>query len=118
MNNDFLLNIDQNVAGLIWITENSLTSKEDYFKEIDYLLDGLILNELQDQQEIKFSTSLFLSKSFNQSFFVIHTTLGAKELEKQLQICPKSTRSIIKVLNNTSKEINLSHSDYTFKNIL
>lgn len=115
MNNELLRSIDQDVAGLIWITEGPITSQEVNFKEIDYLLDGLILKELLEQKEINFSTSLFLSKSFNQHFFVIHSSTNAREIEKQLQICPKSQRSIIKVLNNTSKEINLTHNYYSFQ---
>ena len=61
--------IDHDFSGILWITKDVSIVHDPYFKSMDYILDGLIHQELLvDRNKI----SLFFTQSFGKLFFVIH----------------------------------------------
>ena len=105
MNKDLLLKIDENSGGVIWITTESINSSQDFFHEMNYLLDGLISRELIEKETIDEKNSLFFANSFSHPFFIIHhkyTTLkDLKDIESNIKICPKSDRKKILIINES-----------------
>lgn len=117
MNKDLLRSITQNIAGIVWITDDQLSRESEYFNEIDYLLDGLISRRILDGVDFNQKTNLLLSKSFGEHFFVIHTCQSDGQLHKSLDLIPTTNRSIIKVINTTDGQHNLNHKNFSFEKL-
>ena len=69
MNDSLLKIIDRSISGIIWVTRDIPSHKDDYFNTIDYLLNGLVRkSSLLDTEK----ANVFFTKSFGETFFVIH----------------------------------------------
>lgn len=117
MNKELLKSITQDVAGIIWISAEPLSKDTLYFNELDYLLDGLISRKIIKDSEFTQSTSLLLSKSFGELFFIIHTCQSDVQLQSELDLIPKTNRSIIKVINTTDRQLSINHKTYRFEKL-
>ncbi len=55
--------------GLIWLTENERDVQNPYYKEIDYLLDGLLTANLNTDKEV--SSRVIVGNNFDKLFYVL-----------------------------------------------
>lgn len=55
--------------GIIWLTENERNVLNPYYKEIDYLLDGLLTASLKTKDDA--TSRVIIGKNFDKLFFVI-----------------------------------------------
>lgn len=117
MNKELLKSVTQDVAGIIWISADPLSRETLHFNELDYLLDGLISRRLLENVESNSNTNLLLSKSFGEHFFVLHTCQNDVQLSNELDLIPKTNRSIIKVINTTDKQHSINHKTYRFEKL-
>lgn len=71
-NNDYLHKVCNNICpddlGVIWLEDNPLSDKSDYYFEMNYLVDGLLSqSSTQDSEGFNF----FLTQQFSNQFFLI-----------------------------------------------
>lgn len=74
--NELLNEVTPLTRGIIWLTKDESDTKNPHYKEIDYLLDGLLTANLQTSVDV--SSRVIVGKNFNQSLYV----LIAKELKR------------------------------------
>lgn len=58
--------------GIIWITEGKIDLSHPYIYELNYLLDGLLLKRLAEDNNSEDHNHFFLSESFGEPFFIGH----------------------------------------------
>ena len=98
--------IDSSVNGILWLTKDSIAEQTHIHETLDYLVDGRLYQFLNQMniKEPNFENndfSFFISKSFDQPFFLIH---------KKGQIDLKKDTGTIKSIfesNTDLKEISL-----------
>ena len=59
--------------GIVWVTSGPISRERRYFNEVNYLLDGLLLNSFEvepNKNENHFE--LFVGKNFGRDFFLAH----------------------------------------------
>lgn len=68
--------VSPQVAGIIWLTDELLDYEIPGFYEVNYLLDGILLQTLrQSPEEDRNAQNLFIGKSFGHPFFVFHSVV-------------------------------------------
>jgi hypothetical protein len=67
---EFCQKIGPDISGLIWLENDNYSPDLKYFNEMNYLLDGLLVENTKIDFENK-TGHLFLSEQFGQPFFVI-----------------------------------------------
>lgn len=105
-------------AGIIWLTEQALTYDTKGVYEINYLLNGLLIQSLASGLSHP-EKNLYLSENFGSSFFVLHnsgqsldslynnlslvenTLSNNKEI---LLVAEKRSEDMIKIINQVSKK--------------
>lgn len=55
--------------GIIWLTENERDVQNPYYKEIDYLLDGLLTANLNAARDV--SSRVIVGNNFDKLFYVL-----------------------------------------------
>lgn len=73
--NEIIKEVTPLTRGIIWLAKDEKDSKSSHYKEIDYLLDGLLTANLNAGSE--FSSRVIVGQNFNTSLYV----LIAKELK-------------------------------------
>ena len=97
-------------AGIIWVTEKPLSYDSKGVYEVNYLLNGLLIQTLASGLSHP-QHNLYLSENFGEPFFVIHHS--AKNLEELY-----NNLSLVQTSVNEGKEILFltdNHSDHTLK---
>ena len=64
--------------GLLWFTSGELSPEKSFYKDVDYLLNGLLTATLKSSSAE--GSHVLISENFGQSFFVI---VGNKVSEKE-----------------------------------
>lgn len=126
--NDIILEkFDAGFLGIIWITENSLKSRPEHFKTMDYLMDGVLTRFLNSDAIKEIQKNLFVGRSFDQSFFLIHMEDKLQNILAEcknlvnLSLKESESRKRYLVVNKSnvrvSKELSKCFPDLEFKTI-
>ncbi|MCO4792106.1 MAG: hypothetical protein KC493_00225 [Bacteriovoracaceae bacterium] len=124
---EILEKFSQDFLGIIWVTKSSLENKPDFFETMDYLMDGVLTKFLSNESFVNSKKNLFIGKSFDRPFFLIH-------LEENLQKILEESKNLLKislkedeprkkflVINNTnariSKELSKSFPGLEFESV-
>ena len=83
--NDLLSQIHPLTRGILWLCEDPKASKLSLYKDVDYLLNGLMTAKLS---EAPFNGSqVFVSENFGESFFVmISSEIGSAQMRSFLSL--------------------------------
>lgn len=106
--------INQDVRGIIWISDKPLSSIPTHFKELDYLFDGLIAKKVSEgsSSEENFEKNIFSGKSFDHDlvlfqFFGDDSARIQKELSPLLQLVPgKNDNAKVVILGAQNSKFN------------
>lgn len=75
-------NIQANTAGILWLTDDYLSLKSKGLYEFNYLLNGVVIENLKITLEQKIEQkkqSFFLGSNFENPFFIGHTVIENKK---------------------------------------
>lgn len=73
--------INHNCVGVVWLINAPLTISTKGFYELNYLLDGLLVNSLKAENE-KQDYHLFLSQNFGTDFFVAFANIQSCSVDQ------------------------------------
>ncbi len=102
--------VTPNISGLVWISDSELETTTEYFEEINYLLDGLLIKDYKKSNK-KIKTRFFLGKQYGKPFFVIYmkeNEYDLKEIESHLNLAFQ--------LNETNLDVLLIDKNQKMKN--
>ena len=80
---DLLAQVTPLTKGIIWITSGEITSQNKFYKEIDYLLNGLLTATLNSAPS---TSHVLLSENFGTNFYVLAGKVEAKNLKNYLDL--------------------------------
>lgn len=84
--------------GIIWLQDEELSEKTEYFFEMNYLMDGLLSQtEITDKDNFHF----YLTKQFSNQFFLIY-----KDCSKKMNV-----DNLISIIKNSTNLINSERSN-------
>lgn len=120
--------IGPNCYGIIWITKDKVNLSHPIVYDLNYLLDGLLVQTLKEEISNEESNFFFLSENFGHPFFVGHiidSNNTIKTLHQHLEMMNPQLRENIEIylLNQSGKYQNLlkdlqkKYPQLTFKNI-
>ena len=69
--NNLLNHVTPLTRGIIWLTEDEKNQDSSYYKEIDYLLDGLLTANLKTVENV--TSRVIVGKNFDKLFYVLVT---------------------------------------------
>ncbi len=93
---NFIANIDENISGIIWLTQGPIKSQSPYFSELNYLFDGLIAHSLKEFENTK--SAVFFTLNFDKRIFLIHadSVNGFDDVIKNLhQLLKDQTKKLV-----------------------
>jgi hypothetical protein len=108
--------LNENVLGIIWITNHHFKDLHENFEILDYLFDGLLgLNRKEFQKgNLKESSShLLLSQHFGKTFFLGQTVYSSNLQEQILsfsKVINDEERKKIIVINDSSHKVDMQKS--------
>jgi hypothetical protein len=124
--------ITTNSAGIIWLTDEDLNYDLKGVYEFNYLLDGLLLKTIENNDESNKNHNFFLTTNFGKSFFIGHIKITNKNdlnlinqhiklaiplLKNQNEICiynrSQNTANI-----NVLKELKSQHPEFEFRHLV
>jgi hypothetical protein len=91
---DLLEQVTPLTKGIIWLTSGSICSQKKFYKEIDYLLNGLLTATLNSQPDF---SHVLLSENFGQNFYVF---AGSNATAKDVASFLNLIKSQLEVENN------------------
>ena len=81
---DLLAQVTPLTKGIIWLTSGSISAQKKFYKEIDYLLNGLLTATLASQPDF---SHVLVSENFGQTFYVFAgSNAQAKDIESFLEL--------------------------------
>jgi len=80
---DLLAQVTPLAKGIIWITSGEITSQNKFYKEIDYLLDGLLTATLNSAPA---TTHVLLSENFGNNFYVLAGSVEETHLKNYMDL--------------------------------
>lgn len=81
---DLLNQVTPLTKGIIWLPDGSLETSRRFYREIDYLLNGLLTATLKQSVE---TSQVLVGENFGESFFVfVGLKTNAKELTNFLDL--------------------------------
>lgn len=94
---DLIQEVTPLTKAIVWLRPEIISTQNPHYKEIDYLLDGLLTATLRDSAN---PTSLLVGKNFNKKIFVFTTVNDPRktELESFFSLLEKDMGSEEKVL--------------------
>jgi len=123
---EILSKLDQEFMGVIWVTEGPLQERPKLFKDMDYLMDGVLTKFIHSESFAASKKNLFIGKSFGQPFYLIQLEANIQKLNEEaknlvkISIKEGEKRKKLMILNNSSakvdKELSKSFADYEFIN--
>lgn len=135
-NNDYLHKVCNSISpddlGVIWLEDNPLSDKSDYFFEMNYLVDGLLSqNSSIDSGGEADDFNFFLTQQFSNQFFLIFKNcsqgLDSQKLISVISNSPNindENKSIVIVCNsekvkskNIQEQIAKKFKNLTIKNL-
>ena len=104
--NEIIKEVTPLTRGIIWLAKDENDPKNSHYKEIDYLLDGLLTANLQVGSEV--SSRVIVGQNFNTSLFVlIAKEIKSNELESYTSLLkdlgPENDILVIDELGNFDK---------------
>ncbi len=101
MKNDLQTLQDQitpEILGIFWITNEKLTDHPRPFHAIDYFLDGILTNASLEKTNSK---NFFITRNFDQAFFVGHLQNNNPDLQKEI----KEIMTLVRAFKTSLKNI-------------
>ncbi len=92
--------IGSDTGAILWITKEPLRKFPRPFREMDYLLDGIISQNMKIHKEDP-KKNLFCSKQFEYLLFIAHLEKSIENFQEQL----KEMVKLIQKINKQSKDI-------------
>ncbi|MCB9059902.1 MAG: hypothetical protein H6622_00080 [Halobacteriovoraceae bacterium] len=125
---DLLKVIGPEAIGLIWITQDYLINVPEGLLQIDYLLDGQLIDYLNNKDKVNrdYKKNLFIGEQFGNPFFLGHVREENNSVASDVFEILDVTKSFhlkdkIIFTYGLEKDIlnrcNQKYSDYTFKSI-
>ena len=87
---NFLTRLGHDYMGIVWVTESPLESNPELFKDMDYLMDGVLTKFINSDSYAPSQKNLFIGKSFGQPFYLI-------QLESNLQKLNEEAKNLVKI---------------------
>ena len=87
---NFLTILGQGYVGIVWVTEDPLEDRPELFKDMDYLMDGVLTKFINSHSFAPSKKNLFIGKSFGQPFYLI-------QLEANLHKLNEEAKSLVKI---------------------
>ena len=103
---DLLAQVTPLTKGIIWITSEEMGVQQRFYKEIDYLLNGLLTATLNSAPS---TSHVLLSENFGRNFYVFVGNIEEKSLKNFLELVKPHLSDENKVLLIDDKD--------TFKNL-
>ncbi len=121
--------INPETAGIIWLTDESLSYKSLGVYEFNYLLDGIIMKTLSESNDHKSKINFFLGKNFGSPLFIGHVVFQEKSDLKLIDSHLEMANTFLKdndtiyIFNrskntaniNIQKELNNKYKHYQFE---
>lgn len=83
--NNLLNQVSPLTRGIIWLTEKEQNFQSPVYKDIDYLLDGLLTANLETVENVK--SRVIVGGNFNKSFFVlVASEINPAEVQSYLSL--------------------------------
>ena len=77
--------IDEQTAGIVWLTEKSLNLDHQNLETIDYFLNRAVLNTSRNSGfEFNAKKNIFFATSFDRPFFLLQATVSTTEEAKNV----------------------------------
>jgi hypothetical protein len=122
--------ITPETGGILWLTDDELNFESPGVYEFNYLLDGMLLKTLSQDQE-KSKSNFYLGKNFGATIFIGHTVVRDRSDISQMynqislahpMINEKSTIFVFNKSKNTAninllKELSSRYKSYNFENL-
>jgi SRSO17 transposase len=107
---DLLAQVTPLTKGIIWLTGGNISPHKNFYKEIDYLLNGLLTATLTSQPDL---SHVLLAENFGQSFYVFAgSNAKAKDVDNFLELIKSQLEAENNVLlideNDSFKELKKS----------
>ena len=80
---DLLEQVTPLTKGIIWITNGEISSQAKFYKQIDYLLNGLLTATLNSSTA---SSHVLLGNNFGSNFYVLAGTVDEKNLTNYFEL--------------------------------
>ncbi len=81
---DLLAQVTPLTKGIIWLTNGRVSAEKNFYKEIDYLLNGLLTATLASQPDL---SHVLVSENFGQSLYVFAgSNAEAKDIESFMEL--------------------------------
>ena len=80
---DLLEQVTPLTKGIIWITNGEISSQAKFYKQIDYLLNGLLTATLNSSTP---SSHVLLGNNFGTNFYVLAGTVDEKNLNNYFEL--------------------------------
>lgn len=72
--------VSSTTSGIIWLTDDALSSKLTGVYELNYLMNGLLTKSIAAKQNTNnIGSNFFLADNFGQPFFLGHSVIDKKE---------------------------------------
>jgi hypothetical protein len=117
--NDLLSQIHPLTRGIIWLCQDPKVSKSSTYKDVDYLLNGLMTAKLAENS---FSGSqVFVSENFGEPFFVMITSeINSADMRSFLallapQLSGEKEMVVIDELDLFTKMVNIAPKEINAK---
>lgn len=86
----FMTRLGHDYMGIVWVTEGPLETSPELFKDMDYLMDGVLTKFINSDSFAPSQKNFFIGKSFGQPFYLI-------QLEANLQKLNEEAKSLVKI---------------------
>lgn len=103
---DLLAQVTPLTKGIIWITSGEITTQNKFYKEIDYLLNGLLTATLTSTPS---TAHVLLSENFGNSFYVLAGNIDEKSLKNYVEL--------VKPQLSAENQVLLIDENDSFKNL-
>jgi hypothetical protein len=122
--------ITPETAGVLWLTDEELNFESPGVYEFNYLLDGMLLKKLSQDQE-KSKSNFYLGENFGSTIFIGHTIVKDRadisQMYNQISLAQpmikeQSTIFVFNKSKNTAninllKELSSRYKSYNFENL-
>ena len=124
-------NLKPETSGIIWLTDEELTTNSYGLYEFNYLLDGMLVKSISSNNDKDNKSHFFLGENFGKPFFIGHVLVENKDdiklMYKHFDIAGSflEENSNIYIFNkskntanvNILKELSQKFKKYSFENL-
>ncbi len=117
-----LKTITDKFIGIIWIEEKSLNDMPDNIYIMDYLLDGLLINNLNNGSTSSVNKHLFHTTNYGNNFFIAKLSPHSQKLKDDIEeilttqknLINNNTKPSILVMTKDSQQLNYLKKSHQF----